>query len=134
PPLAAFSDENDRATLLSARFREYIKVAPSSAARTLLSFLPANSVKAPPGSASGPLDPAVIEWQRHRGRVVLVTTTANIDWNSWAGSPAYLPFVHELTRFAALGAPPRVVNAGEPLIEFLPAKFFGFDAALTLPD
>ena len=134
-PLAAFSDENDRATFLSARFREYLKVSLSPAAKTLLSFFPPNSVKPPPGSAgTSVLDPAVVEWPRHRGRVILITTTANIDWNSWAGSPAYLPFFHELTRHAALGAPPRVVNAGEPLVEYLPAKFFGFDANLALPD
>ncbi|MFL5342330.1 MAG: VWA domain-containing protein, partial [Gemmataceae bacterium] len=137
PPLAAFSDDNDRATLLSARFREYMQVRPSSkvAFKRWLSFLPPNSVKAPPGSAGGSaLDPAVLEWQRHRGRVILVTTTANIDWNTWAGSPAYLPFVHELARHAAVGTPPRVVTAGEPLVEFLPARALGFDATLALPD
>src|SRR5262249_19532197 len=48
--------------------------------------------------------------------------------------PAYLPFVHELARHAALGAPPRVAIAGEPLVEFLPARMGGLDADVSTPD
>jgi len=70
----------------------------------------------------------------HRGRVILITTTLNIDWGSWPGSPAYLPFVHELARHAALGAPPRVVAAGEPLVEYLPAKLVGLEGTVATPD
>lgn len=131
PPLAAFADDNDRATLLAARFRQYVKVVlpAKTTVRKLLSFLP-------PGGASprGELDPAVLEWQRHRGRVFLITTTVSLDWGSWPGSPAFLPFVHELARHAALGAPPRVVTANEPLQEYLPARFAGLDATIHAPD
>src|SRR5262245_6873860 len=93
PPLASFQDPNDRGTLLSARFRRYLRVqpAPKSAFKKVLSFLPpAKSGDRPqPGSAGRSLlDPAVIEWQRHRGRVILITTTVNIDWGTWPGSPA----------------------------------------------
>ncbi len=107
PPLAAFKEENDRATLLAARFHEYMQVElpPKVAVKKWLSFLPpAKSGDRPqPGSAGKSLlDPAVLEWRRHRGRVVLITTTVNIDWGTWPGSPAYLPFMHELVRHTAL--------------------------------
>ncbi len=139
PPLDAFKADSDRATLLSARFREYYRVElpPKIAVKKWLSFLPpSNSGERPePGSAGhSQLDPAVLEWQYHRGRVMLITTTVNIDWGSWPGSPAYLPFMHELTRHAALGAPPRVVTAGEPLLEYLPARLAGLRGTIATPD
>jgi hypothetical protein len=138
PPLAAFGDINDRPALLSARFRQYyqVELPPKVAVRKMLSFLPpAKSDERPqPGSAGKSLlDPAVLEWQRHRGRVILITTTVNIDWGSWPGSPAFLPFVHELTRHAALGAPPRVVSAGEPLMDYLTVRY-GLDGRIATPD
>src|SRR5262249_49105428 len=137
-PLAAFKADNDRATLLSAMFREYYRVElPSKVpVKKWLSFLPpSNSPDRPaPGSAArNQLDPAILEWQWHRGRVILITTTVNIDWGSWPGSPAFLPFMHELTRHAALGAPPRVVAAGEPLMDYLTVRY-GLDGKIATPD
>jgi hypothetical protein len=139
PPLAAFTAENDRATLLNARFRQYyqVRLPAKVPARRLLSFLPPvseNSRGDTPNVGSGGLDPAVLEWPRYRGRVILITTTVNIDWGSWPGSPAYLPFMHELARYAALSAPPRVVQVGEPLVDYLPMRWAGFKARLTTPD
>jgi hypothetical protein len=139
-PLSAFAADSDRATLLGARFRQYVQVQvpQKSGVRQLLSFLPptgSDERKVPPRSTgSAGLDPAVLEWPRHRGRVMLVTTTLNLDWGTWPGSPAFLPFIHELTRHAALGTPSRVVSAGEPLVEFLPSRLAGLDAMVALPD
>jgi hypothetical protein len=134
-PLAAFAGENDRPTLLGARFRQYyqVELPPKVAVRKLLSFLPPAERPQPGSAGKSLLDPAVLEWQHHRGRVILITTTVNIDWGSWPGSPAFLPFVHELTRHAALGAPPRVVSAGEPLTDYLTVRY-GLDGKIATPD
>jgi aerotolerance regulator-like protein/VWA domain-containing protein/von Willebrand factor type A domain-containing protein len=137
-PLSAFKADNDRATLLSAMFREYYRVElpPNVAVKKWLSFLPPSKKPDGPeaGAARTQLDPAVLEWQWHRGRVILITTTVNIDWGSWPGSPAFLPFMHELVRHAALGSPPRVVTAGDPLVEYLPTQFARVDGTISTPD
>src|SRR5262249_37799098 len=48
-------------------------------------------------------DPAVVEAPYQRGRVVLVTTTVNKDWNNWADRPALLALMHEILHFAVAG-------------------------------
>jgi uncharacterized membrane protein len=138
-PLAAFKADSDRATLLSARFREYYRVElpPKVAVKRWLSFLPpAQAANRPESGLAGqkPLDPAVLEWQWHRGRVILITTSVNIDWGTWPGSPAFLPFMHELVHHAALGTPPRVVSVGDPLVEYLPTQYAHVDGTITTPD
>lgn len=40
--------------------------------------------------------PLIIEKRYGRGRVLLVTTSADYDWNKWCGSPSYLPLMHEM--------------------------------------
>lgn len=139
PPLAAFAGDSDRAALLNVRFRQYyqVRLPPKVPVRRLLSFVAPSRGESPAENAPtsrGGLDPAVLEWQRHRGRVLLITTTVNIDWGSWPGSPAYLPFMHELVRHAALGTPPRVVSVGEPLTDYLPVRLAGLKGRVATPD
>ncbi|MSQ93283.1 MAG: VWA domain-containing protein [Gemmataceae bacterium] len=128
-PLQAFSDEQDRLTLRTARFRQYV-LAEGSKGRTVLSFMPevANLEKVK-RDATLPVDkPAIIEWNpplrsgqqpagpalrpgqrverqpaRYRGKVILLTSTANMDWTSWPGSPSFGAMMHELTRLAVTG-------------------------------
>ena len=72
PPLAAFAADNDRAALVGARFREYVRVesVPGVGARSILTFIPPKSL--PADAAKLVLaDPLVMECPRHRGRVVL---------------------------------------------------------------
>src|SRR5262249_13992142 len=71
---------------------------------------------------------------RHRGRVVLVTSTINTDWTSWPIAPSFAPFMQELLRFAVLQPPRRTVTVGEPLDELLPPSTLAADAAVTTPD
>ncbi|HEX5270130.1 MAG TPA: VWA domain-containing protein, partial [Gemmataceae bacterium] len=101
-------------------------------------------------------EPAVVEWQppaaafaadnpqaardrtpgaHARGRVVLVTSTANMDWNSWPASPSYLAFMQELMRFAVAGRlREQAVTVGDPLEEFLAPGAGALDAVITTPD
>jgi uncharacterized membrane protein len=130
PPLQAFSDDRDRPALLSSRFRQYIRVQlpQKSTARRLLSFLSSDT------SDRRVPDPAVLEWKRHNGKVLLIATAVNLDWGSWPGSPAYLPFMHELTRYAASNGLPRVAAATEPL-QFVPlSPHMAGNAQVHLPD
>lgn len=146
PPVEAFAGDIDRASLLGARFRQYVRVElPSkNRARKVLSFMPEpvkpdaaprQEADADPKVAMPVGDPAIIEWPRFRGRVVLLTTTANMDWTSWPASPSYVSFMQELLRFAVAGRlhdQARLV--GEPLEEYLPAGSAGLDVAVTTPD
>jgi uncharacterized membrane protein len=131
PPLAAFSDKHDRLTLRTARFREYVEaVVPEGKARTVLSFMPeAPNIEGVKRDDTLPINkPAIIEWSpflsraqqpvsthgvprwrgerqpvRYRGRVILLTSTVNMDWTTWPGSPSFGAMMHELTRLAISG-------------------------------
>ncbi|MFO0928730.1 MAG: VWA domain-containing protein [Gemmataceae bacterium] len=68
-----------------------------------------------------------------RGRVVLVTTTLNSDWNRWPVSPAFPPLMQELLYYAA--APrlrERALTVGEP-IEIYLTSTGSVDAAVEAP-
>jgi hypothetical protein len=96
-------------------------------------------------------EPAVIEWQPvispptgddgnrpptpARGRVVLLTSTVNTDWNSWPLSPSFLPFMQELLRFAVAGRlREQAAVVGDILEEFLPASSAGLAVKVHTPD
>jgi hypothetical protein len=134
PPLSAFSSDSDRAALLGARVRQHVRVEipARSSVRRILSFLPPAGRTITGGR--GGSEPAILEWQRQRGRVMLVTTTVNTDWGTWPGSTAFLPLMHELARHAILGTPPRFANAGEPIVEYFPVTLGGTEATIGTPD
>src|SRR5262249_59469629 len=72
---------------------------------------------------------------RARGRVLLVTTTVNMDWSTWPAYRSYLPLMQELLSFAVSGKlREQAVTVGDPLEEFLPITGAGLDVTLTLPD
>ena len=138
PPLAAFRDDNARAGLTTIPFRKYLRLdAPADGrARRVLSFVPASlaekpDVKEPKGEKP---DPAVVEFPRHRGRVVVYTSTFNTDWTDWPVLPSFLPFAHEALRFAAGNPDRHTVRVGEPLEEFLPVNTVGLAATFNGPE
>jgi hypothetical protein len=167
-PLKAFNDDDDRASLRSVRFRQYVRAKPAADAkvRSVLSFMPEIQAGSKVASdQSLPLnDPAILEWNpplpphkdnevqdqgdagagehqppqaraatRYRGKVVLVTSTLNMDWNSWPGSPSFGAMMQELTRYAVSGRlRDRHTVVGGMLEEFLPGSV-ELDAAVVLP-
>jgi hypothetical protein len=137
PPLTAFAGDDERASLMAARVKQYVRVEtpPGSSARRVLGLVPtfADGPQVSP-PARGPADPLVVEWPRHRGRVVLVTTSANTDWTSWPIAPSFPPFVQELFRFAMLQPPRRTVNVGEAVEELLPPSVTATEATVQTPD
>src|SRR5262249_53531224 len=164
PPLDAFTDDNDRISLLMPRFRQYVRAEPApKGSRKVLAFQPASAnMQGTPGAGkelenllAG--DPAIVEWQpllppavrdeaarpqeappratRARGRVLLVTTTVNMDWSPWPAYRSYLPLMQELFSFSLSGKlREQSVTVGEPLEEFLPLTGGGLDVALHTPD
>ncbi len=139
PPLAAFAGDNERASLLAARVKQYVRVeaAPGSAARRVLSLVPGFADSTPRESRPArpaAADPLVLEWPRHRGRVVLVTSTVNTDWTSWPVAPSFPPFVQELFRFAVLQPPRRTATVGEAIEELLPPSVLATEATVQTPD
>jgi hypothetical protein len=159
PPLAAFRDDNARAGLTSVPFKKYVQLdAPADGrARRVLSFVPATSASgrrqpaenalpenvlpdnealsrsANAGRSQGSPEPAVIEWPRHRGRVIVYTSTFNTDWTDWPVMPSFLPFAHEVLRFAAANPDRHTVRVGEAIEEFLPVNMVGLSAQVSGP-
>jgi hypothetical protein len=127
-PLAAFREDNPRAGLVTVPFRSYVRMA-DGAARRVLSFVPGG---APAGDRKP--DPAVLEWARFRGRVVVYTSTLNRDWTEWPVFPSFLEFQHELLRFAAANPDRHTARVGDPLEEFFPPAAAGLTAGVTGPE
>jgi hypothetical protein len=132
PPLAAFRDDAARAGLTTAPFRAYLKLdAPSDGrARRILSFVPAEA----PNDPTRKPDPAVVEWTRYRGRVIVYTSTFNQDWTDWPVLLSFLPFAHEAMRFVADNPDRHTARVGDTLEEFFPASAAGLTAGLTGPN
>ncbi|MBO0699853.1 MAG: VWA domain-containing protein, partial [Zavarzinella sp.] len=131
PPLSAFRSEEERASLTTPRFGRYIRldVPPNGPARRLFAFVPSDR-----NEKADRLDPAVIEWPRHRGRVIVFTSSLNTDWNEWPRTLSYPPFLQELLRFAVAPAARQTVTAGEPIEEYVPATFVGLSATIAHED
>jgi uncharacterized membrane protein len=127
PPLLAFADADYRLSLRRPPFRQYLRVQPAAdaGARTILTFMPEAEPQAK-GPLTAPLpvdDPALVEWfpplpaeeqgehppsragrhARCRGKVLLFTSTVNMDWTTWPGSPSFGTLMQELTRLALAG-------------------------------
>ncbi|MFL5331180.1 MAG: VWA domain-containing protein [Gemmataceae bacterium] len=125
-PLSAFLADDDSASLLSARFKEYWRVEPNAKAtgRRILSFLPQT-----PGG-----DALIYDWPRGRGRVVLYTSTVNTGWTGWPVSPSFLPFMHELLRSVIRQPARRDLAVGEAIDEYLPEATVASEALISPPD
>ena len=121
PIVQPFRDA-EQAGLLTAKVFRYLK-----------SELPAEStVEVALAYSSG--DPAVVLAPFEQGRVGVVTTSADLDWNTWAISPSFVPVVHELVRQLVSGRVRRAqTRVGEPLTTPVPRASSDSPVQLTLP-
>jgi hypothetical protein len=162
PPLRAFAGDVYRMSLHTPPFRQYLRsrAAADARARTVLSYMPEAEPQAKaPAKSDLPIDdPALIEWnpplpaaavpreqapkeqrlgpeaKRYRGKVVLFTSTWNMDWNSWPGSPSYGALVQELARLAVSGrVREQAYTVGATLEEFLLSSGTELNVHLLLP-
>jgi hypothetical protein len=164
-PLEPFPPESAaRERLLAARFRQFIqtespaRVGARQVLRLVSDVIPGQKALAanstpPPGGA------LLWEWQppaprdrdaiaasvrdglppppqpRLRGRVILITTTVNSDWNNWPASPAFPPLMQEVLHLATSGRlRERSATVGEPLELFLSSGASGAEAVVQTPD
>ncbi len=127
PPLSRFRSEREQSSFSTPHFGRYVQIdlPPNGPARRIFNFLPSEA-----GSNPGALDAAVVEWPRHRGRVILFTSSLNTDWTEWPRALSFAPFVQELLRFAVAGAVRQTIPVGDPLEEYVPATFVGLDASI----
>jgi hypothetical protein len=145
PPLNAYRDDRERAALTLPQFHQYVRLqAPATGpARRIFSFLPLNGAKveadAPKGAAG--LDPAVVDFPRHRGRVIVYTSTFNPErigrdqvWSNWPPHPTFLPFLHETLRYVVATGSRRNLVSGDLLEEYLPVASAGVKARLLRGD
>jgi hypothetical protein len=159
PPLKAFGDADDRTSLRSPRFRQFIQAKPASdsRARTILSFTPElEALSKATFDKTLPVDaPAVLEWNppaprsqradkgpepgkaapaRYRGKVILVATTLNMDWHTWPGSPSFGAMMQELARLGVAGRlREHAVVVNQALEEYLLTGGAEVDVSLYFP-
>jgi hypothetical protein len=156
-PLRAFPSAAAQQRLKECRFRKFIQVdqAPRAGPRTVLTFTAQANREGVNPTNKPPDGPAVLEWRppivhepapggedkpaepagRMRGRVVLVTTTVNSDWNHWPASPSFPPLMQELLNFAASARLcEQALEVGEPVDLYLPNTAAGIEATVRTPD
>src|SRR5262249_29647247 len=141
-------------------FRQYVqaKPAPDAKVRTILTFMPELEAGAKVEiDKTLPIgEPALLEWNpplprgqggaipapqgrrlpaaRYRGKVVLLTTTVNMDWTSWPGSPSFGALMQEVTRLAVSGRlREHAAPVGGLLEDFWPAGGGELDAVVHFP-
>lgn len=157
-PLRAFKLDEDRVSLKTGRFRTYVeaKPAPDAKVRTIVTFMPELAVgaKVEFDKSLPTTDPAILEWNpplgkqepgkgkqkgmqptaRYRGKVVLMTTTLNMDWNTWPGSPSYGALMQELARVAVSGRlREHAAPVGSLLEDYLPGTGGEVDVTINYP-
>ncbi|MFN4259910.1 MAG: VWA domain-containing protein [Gemmataceae bacterium] len=139
-PLAAFTDDIDKAILQGVPFYQYIRaeLPPRATARKVLTYLPNASRPGVGGANAADLpvgDPAIIEWPRYRGRVALITTTVNADWTPWPKLPSFPPLMQELLHLmVANRLREQAATVGDLWEEHLPQGSGGLDVTIETPD
>jgi hypothetical protein len=137
PPLDAFSSAADQTSLLTGRFRQYVRseLPAHGRGRALLSFLPEDVGSKGQAAGGKAFDPALIELPKHRGRVLLFTSTVNMDWTTWPISPSFPALMQEILHYAVAGRlREHAAAVGDILEEYLQPGDAGLEAAIRTPD
>ena len=64
----------------------------------------------------------------------MLKVLVNSDWTDWPVLPSYLPFVHEMLRYAATAPDRHTLRVGETIEEFAPATSAGLTATISGPE
>jgi Aerotolerance regulator N-terminal/von Willebrand factor type A domain len=80
-------------------------------------------------------DPAIVDAPYGRGRVILVTTSVDRAWSTWAvWGHSLIPLMHETVNYAVSGRwTDRDVLVGQSLVSHLPVRASDVAAALQIP-
>ena len=121
-PIVAAFEQHEQSGLLSTKVFRYLRGATS--AETLAQV----------ALAYGSGDPALVLAPYERGMVGVVTTSADLDWNSWAVSPSFLPMMQETARRLVAGRVRREAPlVGEPIGFPLPREGYDLPAEVLPP-
>lgn len=132
PPLNQYRDDRERAALTLPQFQAYVRLQmpANGSARRIFSF--ASSIIYP--ETKDGLDPAILDYPRHRGRVIVYTGTLSPErlgpeqvWSNWPLHPTFLPFLHETLRYAVATGSRRNLLPGDAIEEFLPLASVGLE-------
>jgi hypothetical protein len=94
----------------TAEFSRYFKLVPATGDKSVHVMARFNNG-----------DPALVERQFGLGKVVVVASTATMEWNTLPAKPVFLPLIHQLVAYLASGADgTRNGRVGEPLVKPLP--------------
>jgi hypothetical protein len=78
--------------------------------------------------------PAIVERIYGRGKVVLITTTADQDWNRWAAQQSFIAFIQDCARYLAAGSSQRkTLTVGEPFELEFPEEAWAEEVELRNP-
>jgi len=122
PIVQAFRGQ-EKAGLLTTPVHQYIKL-----------LVPKKS-KAKVALRLGDGSPLIVEEPIHRGRVILVATSADTSWTLMPLWPSYVPIVQELLAYAIGGQiEQRNLRVGDPLGGTLPIPAGEVPLTLHLPD
>lgn len=123
-PLMAEFRGNPGAGLEATMTFEYFRanVPETSPARTALQF------------QTG--DPAILDKPFGHGRCLLVTTSVDDRWGTWAvWAPSYVPIMHEMVNYAVAGHwRERQLLVGDPIHRSFPTRAYGISAIVRKPD
>lgn len=113
----------ERTGLLTAPVYSYVRLTLGERSKAKIAL----------ASATG--DPMIVEEPIHKGRVVLVATSADATWTAMPLLPSYLPLVQEILSFAVAGqGQQRNLEVGQPLGATLAASAAGAAITLRGPD
>ncbi len=128
PPMDGFQSDNARGGFAAVPFRQYLSLEyPAASGRRILSFSSAES------TVETGLEPALVEFRRSRGKVVVFTSSFHTEWNDWPRLPSFLPFAHELLRYGSSQAQSRNLKVGDRIEQLFPVAYSGLRATLHLP-
>ncbi len=124
PIVADYAGQPDpvTASLMNVKTFRYYKLNPSAAAGARVALRVGK-------------DPLIVEARRHRGRVVVVGTSADRDWTDWPIHQSYPPVMEKIVLLAASGRfEDRNIPVGRPIDEIFPVSAAGAEAVVTWPD
>jgi hypothetical protein len=123
-PIVRAFRANERSGLLTTPVSKYVRlmISKDSKAKVVLAL-------------TGRGDPLIVEEPIHRGRVILVATSADTSWTPMPLWPSYVPIVQELLAYAVGGQiRQRNLEVGQPLGATLPAATADSSLELLTPD
>ncbi len=138
PIFRPFSGEAGR-LLKSPRFYAYTAARPAATVATSGPTTTQIATTQPGARVIASLDdaehsPLLVERSFGAGRVVLCTTSADLEWNGWARDPSYLPTMLQIAQYVSRPSSfVGQVTAGSPIRMNLDANRFALQASLRLP-